>query len=310
MQKYTRLGSGSLHARLKLFAYYIQRVCVSRRLRRAATYATIAVLGRLHGQTGRAHRPGAATAAALCEQGYLRLGKLLSERQCDEMLAWLRPRGLVAARGNGQTFTADQIPAGTLMGDYPLDSVVNCPHVMELANRPDIIALARDYLGYTPTITLMGLRCSFPSTGRDADVQGFHRDSEPGCIKLMVYLTEVDLLSGPHSYVPGTHHDRMPLRLQRYADHDIERDHGGSVTITGPAGTGFVIDTKGIHKGTPPSKGRRLVLVIQYSLLPCLIYDYAPVAYRGGRRFDAYINRLMIAGGGTSGTAVQAACRG
>jgi hypothetical protein len=309
MQKYTSLGSGSLHARLKLFAYYIQRVCVSRRLRRAASYVTIAGLGLLHGQTGRARRPGAPGAAAMREQGYLPLGKLLSARQCDDMLAWLRPQGLVAARGNGQIFTADQAPAGTLMGDYPLDSVVNCPHVMELANHPDIIALARDYLGYTPTITLMGLRCSFPSTGRDADVQGFHRDSEPGCIKLMVYLTDVDLLSGPHSYVPGTHRDRMSLRLRRYADHEIECDHGGSVTITGPAGTGFVIDTQGIHKGTPPARSRRLVLVIQYSLLPCLIYDYAPVAYRGSKRFDPYINRLMIAGG-TSDTAVQAACRG
>lgn len=309
MQKYISLGSGSLPARLKLFAYYIQRICVSRRLRRAASRATVAGLGLLHGQAGRAIQPGTARAAAIREQGYVPLGKLLSARQCDEMLAWLRPRRLVAARGSGQTFTADQAPAGTLMGDYPLDSVVNCPHVMELANRPDIIALARDYLGYTPTITLMGLRCSFPSAGWDADVQGFHRDSEPGCIKLMVYLTEVDPQSGPHSYVPGTHRDRMPLRLRRYANQDIERDHGGGVTIIGPAGTGFVIDTKGIHKGTPPAKSRRLVLVIQYSLLPCLIYDYAPVAYRGSKRFDPYINRLMIATG-ASGTAVQAACSG
>jgi hypothetical protein len=87
----------------------------------------------------------------------------------------------------------------------------------------------------------------------------------------------------------------MPLRMRRYSDVDIARSHGGSVMITGQAGTAFAIDNRGIHKGTPPMHGTRLLLVIQYSLLPCLVYEYEPVAYQGRGRFDPYINRLMIA---------------
>jgi hypothetical protein len=51
MQKYLSLRSGS-RARLKLLGYYAQRVCTSRRLRRATTRALVAGLGALHGQPG------------------------------------------------------------------------------------------------------------------------------------------------------------------------------------------------------------------------------------------------------------------
>ena len=292
MQKYLSLRGGS-RARLKLLGYYAQRVCTSRRLRRVTTRAVIAGLGALHGQAGRAGAPGPQV-AALRAQGYLQLDAVLASAQCAEMLAWLRPQQMIAARGNGDAFTLDTPPAGARIGDYPLETVVNCPHVLDLANHPDMLALAGGYLGYTPVITLMGLRWSFAGAGADADVQHFHRDVEPGSIKLFAYLTDVDDASGPHHYVARSHLDRMPLRMQRYADRDVARRYGGSVAITGPAGTTFAIDVKGIHKGVPPVTRPRLMLVIQYSLLPCLMYDYAPVLYRGRARFSAYTNRLMV----------------
>jgi len=295
MQKYLSIRGGS-RARLKLLGYYAQRVCTSRRLRRATTRALVAGLGALHGQDGRPREPGPRV-AILRAQGYLRMEQLLSAAQCAEMLAWLRPRPMIAARGNGAAFALDAAPRGARIGDYPLETVVNCPHLLDLANDPDMLALAGGYLGYTPVITLLGLRWSFPIDGEggDADVQHFHRDVEPGSIKLLVYLTDVDEASGPHRYVPRSHLDRMPLRMQRYADNDIVRHHGGSVSITGPAGTAIAIDNKGIHKGVPPQARPRLLLVIQYSLLPCLMYEYAPVNYHGRARFSAYTNRLMVA---------------
>lgn len=295
MQKYLSLRGGSC-ARLKLLGYYAQRVCTSRRLRRVTTRAVIAGLGALHGQAGRAAAPGPHV-TTLRAQGYLTLARLLAPTQCAEMLAWLRPQPMIAARGNGDAFTLDAPPAGAGIGDYRLETVVNCPHVLDLANHPDMLALAGGYLGYTPVITLMGLRWSFPRDGggADADVQHFHRDVEPGSIKLLVYLTDVDDAGGPHRYVPRSHLDRMPLRMQRYADRDVVRRYGDSVAITGPAGTAVVIDNKGIHKGTPPRDRPRLLLVIQYSLLPCLMYEYAPVPYRGAGRFNRYTNRLMVA---------------
>jgi hypothetical protein len=294
MQTYVSIRSGSRHARLKLLGYYVQRAVTSRRLRRVATHVAIAGLRTLHGPAQTARTADATSVAALREHGWLRLGPLLSAQQCAEALAWLKERDMIAVRGGGQAFRLDAVPPGTRIADYPLATVVHCPHMLAVANHPAMLRLAAAYLGYTPTVTLMGLRWSFPAAAADADVQGFHRDSEPASIKLMVYLTDVDAASGPHSYVPGTHRDRMPLRLRRYAERDIERA-GGSVVVTGSAGAAFVIDSKGIHKGTPPTARARLLLVVQYSLLPCLMYEYAPVPYRGAGAFDRYVNRLMVA---------------
>lgn len=56
------------------------------------------------------------------------------------------------------------------------------------------------------------------------------------------------------------------------------------------------------HQDMIPARRARLMLIVQYSLLPCLIYDYAPVAYPGHDRYDAHVNRLMLATGAGRGT--------
>lgn len=296
MQKYLSLHSSAPYARLKLLAYYVQRLCTSRHLRRAAMRAVAAALARLHGP-GTLPATPADGLAAMRASGHLALGRLLSSSQCAEMLAYLRTQPMIAARGDGQTFTLDAAPPDARIGDYPLATVVHCPYALALANHPAMLALAAGYLGYTPVITLMGMRWSFPCAegAADADVQHFHRDVEPGSVKMLVYLTDVDAAGGPHHYVPRSHLDRMPLRMQRYADAEVARTHEASVCVTGPAGTAFAIDVKGIHKGAPPQAAPRLLLVIQYSLLPCLMYEYAPVPSRGAAEVDRYINRLMVA---------------
>jgi hypothetical protein len=296
MQKYLTVEKGALSGRLKLLGYYAQRICVSRRIRRLGTRSVVFGLRSRYGHAKCMDAPTPASVQDLRVRGCAHLGQLLTDQQCSEMLAYLRQRTMIAARGNGARFDMQTVPEAAAIGDYPLETVVNCPHVMQLANHPELLAMAGHYLGYTPTISLMSMRWSFPTQRADADVQHFHRDAEVDSIKLMVYLTDVDEESGPHSYVEGSHRDRMSLRLRRYSDCEVHLRHGGSNTITGPAGTGLVIDSKGIHKGTPPSRRPRLLLAIQYSLLPCLMYQYAPVPYRGPGRFDAYINRCMVAG--------------
>jgi len=295
VQKYLSSSGGARHARLKMLGYYVQRSVTSRTLRHAAAGLTIAWLATLNGFQERRRRAGSPALDSLRDSGFAELGRLLSAAQCTAALDWLRERDMVAARGNGARFRIDTVPPGTGTADFPLETVVHCPHIMELANRPELLLLAADYLGYKPTITLMGLRWSFPGGGTDVDVQGFHRDVEPGSIKLLVYLTDVDEHTGPHNYVRGTHRERMPLRMRRYSDREIAHDYGSSAVVTGPSGTALFIDNRGIHKGTPPTRGARLLLVVQYSLLPCLMYDYSPVPWRGQQRFDRYVNRLMIA---------------
>jgi hypothetical protein len=296
MRTYVTAG-GARYARLRLTGYYVQRMVTSRIARKAATRLLVAALGRLHPAGRRPSLLGAAeaTAAALRHEGITLLGALLAPEECTAIRAWLRDQPLIDGRGSGKRFSLDAVPHETRVGDYPTGTVVDCPHILALANHPSVLGLAQHYLGFTPTITGLGLRWSFPNPAAATDnVQQFHRDAEPGSIKLLVYLTDVDAASGPHHYVVGTHRERMPLRLRPYADAEIARRHGAAREVTGGAGTAFMIDPKGIHRGAPPLGSARLVLVVEYALLPCLLYDYAPVECRDGARFDPYINRLVI----------------
>lgn len=227
--------------------------------------------------------------------GYVELGKVVSKEQCQDILRYLENKMMIDVRGSGKAFHIHDVPSGARLGDYPLETIVDCPHILDTANDPALIKLMTDYLGFKPTIVSLGLRWSFPCAASTDTVQRFHRDSEPGSAKVLVYLTDVDHLSGPHAYVEGTHRDRMPLRLRPFSDEEVERKYGGGVIIRGAAGTGFAIDTKGIHRGMPPAQRPRLILGIQYALLPCFLYEYSPVRCRRAAQFDAYTNRLMIA---------------
>jgi len=294
MRTYLTAGAAR-HARLRLTGYYLQRMVTSRTVRAAATRLLVAALGRLHPAGRRPPDAGATLAPAMRRDGFALLGPLLDPDACAAIRAWLRDRPLVDVRRSGKTFLAHAAPPETRVGDYPLETVVDCPHVLDLANHPAVLGLAHHYLGFQPIITGLGLRWSFPHPAACADnVQQFHRDAEPGSIKLLVYLTDVDTASGPHQYVTGTHRDRMPLRLRPYADAEIARRHGAAHEVTGGAGTAFMIDAKGIHRGTPPQGRPRLVLVVEYALLPCLLYDYAPLPCPDAGRFDPYVNRLVI----------------
>jgi len=299
MQTYASFRRGSAATRLKLALYYGHRIVTSRLLRRIGHRVLLAAL---RARRRVQHPPGQDTAqlaARLRAAGCLRLGRLLSQAQCEDMLRYLGDKTMIDARGSGRRFRLRDVPADAGIGDYPLDTIVDCPHLLQLANDPANIALVSAYLGFTPTIVSLGLRWSFPRPARagvPADtVQRFHRDSEPGSAKLLIYLTDVDGASGPHIYVEGSHRDRMPVRLRPYADADIARRYGIAQAIEGAAGTGFLIDTKGIHKGAAPLHKPRLLLGIQYALLPCFLYEYAPVPCAQAGRFDRYINRLMIA---------------
>jgi hypothetical protein len=298
MRTYVTAGSAR-HARLRLAGYYVQRMVTSRVIRKAATRLVVAALRRLHPGLRSVPAPApdhsAALAAALRRDGVAVLGAMLAPHACAAIRDWLRDRPLIDARRSGRRFLLAAVPPETRVGDHAPDAVVDCPHILELANHPAVLALAQHYLGFVPSITGLGLRWSFPNPAAASDnVQQFHRDAEPGSIKLLVYLTDVDAASGPHHYVVGTHLERTPWRLRPYADADVVRRHGAPREITGGAGTAFMIDAKGIHRGVPPLRHPRLVLVVEYALLPCLLYDYAPLPCRDRGGFDPYINRLVV----------------
>ncbi|RZT01265.1 hypothetical protein SAMN05216319_5559 [Duganella sp. CF402] len=298
--EYAQLKPGRRFAPLHSLLYYSQRIVTYPTLRRLVVRALSAAVRLRQGAGRELHAATAQEDAALldlCRSGYAPLGNLLDSVQCDAIRSWLGDKLLIDRDRERPGFRLAQRPAAVRVADYHLRDVIACPHILALANSPALLGLAARYLECKPTISALGLRWSFPVTGDDSALQAFHRDSEDWrYLKVLVYLTDVDDGAGPHVYLHGSHLTQAPVRLRFYSDSEIVGSHSADMLLTaiGTRGFCFAVDTAGIHKGTAPSLQPRLMLQIQYSLLPSYAYRYAPERYRGPLVLDPYVNRLIL----------------
>lgn len=99
----------------------------------------------------------------------------------------------------------------------------------------------------------------------------FHYDLEGfQFLYFSFYINDVDLETGPHVAVRGTHRKKLLSHLfgsANCSDDSVEAAYGKDnvVTILGKAGTGFIEDTFCFHKALAPTKNDRLLLQIRMS---------------------------------------------
>jgi hypothetical protein len=181
-------------------------------------------------------------------------------------------------------------------------TVLSCPHALEIANNPKILAAMEAELGCKPTIGYMTAWWSVPTAdGIALHAENFHRDvDDVKFIKLFVYLTDVDLENGPHDFIRGSHADPRLPRIRRYTDKEMWDTFGNNalVRFTGKAGTAFLENTYGMHRGLHVRSGRRLMFQIIYTVLrsaygPARPYP-AAVATPTSFPIDPYINRQYL----------------
>ena len=228
----------------------------------------------------------------------------------------------------GEALTVAQMRQQCHVGHVATRAVVRCPHVVELACAPEILSLVAAHFGALPTIVDYAAWWSFAGqTGpRDAQLFHFDMDNYKFC-KLFIYLTDVDAGAGPHVYVPTSHRlDAIRAARAAAGERGIDEDQFDQwyymklrkedpevghflqmdpVRLTGAGGSRFVTNTRGIHKGLAPERSDRLVLQIEYGLLPApteLIEPLAvgpnkgsPVPARLASELElAYINQLYL----------------
>jgi hypothetical protein len=143
-----------------------------------------------------------------------------------------------------------------------------------------ILAIAAKFLGAEPVHMGSEISWSFPVPAenhvqqREA-AQVFHYDLDDyRFIKFFFYLTDVDMFSGPHTYVSGTHKGKKLMHQvigTRCADIDDEKivEHYGDrnvINICGKAGFGFVENPLCFHRGTQPTEKPRLMLQLEYTI--------------------------------------------
>ena len=265
-------------------------------------------------------------AEALERDGVGYLGRLLTERQVADIRGYLKSKpcytGHVLAYGDGVPRTVEECARLSNCGSYRPADVLAAPHLLELANSPDLLALAQSYLGCTPSIYSVHMFWSFPDrTERYATTQNYHRDFDDfRFCTVFLFLSDVEVDNGAHYFIRGTHRaefveraykERLPnpapVPLERfflqaaYDDKDCPNLFVREVeTVTGSAGEAVIEDTYGFHRGDVP-KTNRLLAWIRYGLYENTATDRQAAAPREvgvGRIPDTprhkFINRLIV----------------
>lgn len=148
------------------------------------------------------------------------------------------------------------------------------PELRSFASDPVLREIAARYLECTPVFDFATAWWSFPSstgTADSASAQLYHFDMDRvRWLKVFCYLTDVGEGNGPHAFVAGSHKTIQQIVTHdgRYSDEEVFAHYPRSseVRLTGPAGTVFLEDTLGFHKGVPVREGRRGVFEFEYSI--------------------------------------------
>jgi hypothetical protein len=265
----------------------------------------------------------------LRSRGLAALGQTLDCGQVDDVHRHFAARPCfaehIAAKSDGVERTLDQCQALGPQASYRLADIVTAPHLIELANREDVLTLMEAYLGCVPSIYSMNAFWTLPGhAGLIPGLQTYHRDMDDfRFCTLFVFLTDIAPGDGAHYFVRGTHRIDLVERQVRQANPqadcaaELERlfakvaaiDDAALAalrpqieTVAGPAGTAVFEDTYGLHKGDV-ARTKRLLAWIRYGLYrnwANFTDKVTPVPRRlvAGRIPDTprhrYINRLII----------------
>ncbi|HTY66213.1 MAG TPA: hypothetical protein VMH36_06160 [Alphaproteobacteria bacterium] len=262
-------------------------------------------------------------------RGLTALGQVLERGQLDDIHRHFAARPCfaahIAAKGDNVERTLDECQALGPQATYRLADIVAAPHLIELANREDMLSLMEAYLGCVPSIYSMNAFWTFPGhDGLIPGLQTYHRDMDDfRFCTLFVFLTDLAPGDGAHYFVRGSHRidlverqlrqanpqadcaaelERLFAKVAAVDDATLAALHPQIETVAGPAGTAVFEDTYGLHKGDVP-KTKRLLAWIRYGLYrnwASFTDKVTPVPRRlvAGRIPDTprhrYINRLII----------------
>ena len=240
--------------------------------------------------------------ARLDADGWLPLPGLIQPEWVGEIKAYLAGR---LARDPyrpelGRFRAPDEVPPQTHVSHFNNADIVRAPHLMAIANDPRVLGLVEAWMGVKPTLAALRVWWSTPTaTGEPEHAELFHRDVDDlQFIKLFVYLTDVGEDTGPHIFVEGSQRIDKLTRIARYTDEQVAEAFGEDAIrrFTGPAGTAFLENTYGMHRGLPPRAGPRLIFQPLYAQRPLIFGPKRPVisASELSLKVDPYVNRVFV----------------
>lgn len=216
---------------------------------------------------------------AIKDEGFAILPVRLPKERVDRLVEFAKttPARLSGGANAGQAIFDPSKPANARIYDFTFEQCYHNADVQDVMADPLLMSIAGQYLGVSPIIDGLSMWWSAVcQTGNPGDAaQLYHFDMDrPRWLKLFVYLTDVDETGGPHVYVRRSHRNFNAKAVKllsrgyvRIPDSDIVDAFGADAVqrICAPAGTIFVADTVGFHKGLPPTQKPRLLLELSYA---------------------------------------------
>jgi hypothetical protein len=165
-----------------------------------------------------------------------------------------------------------------ILSGHHFERALQSPGVRAVQADPLLSDVAKHYLGAQARLITTRIWWSFPTQASEADrslasLDKFHFDLDDWrMLKFFFNLVDVDAGTGPHVYVKGSHKRRMAKhQLTLLVGHPADEVLGyygadKAVTLTGPAGSGFVEDPFGFHMGTVPTTRPRLMMEVGFGV--------------------------------------------
>tara|TARA_R110000824_G_scaffold268546_2_gene457192 strand:+ start:3671 stop:4540 length:870 start_codon:yes stop_codon:yes gene_type:complete len=149
----------------------------------------------------------------------------------------------------------------------------NIEGATQIAFDDRIIEMASSFYGCLPAIGTCNLRKSYANNLPSRATNLFHRDfNSVRIIKFFAYLNDVDIHTGPFTYVEGSNAKMFSGwdAKQRWMDAELENAYSKQSIkrCTAKAGDLLMGWTNGWHKGQKVRKGSRLMFTINFVIHP------------------------------------------
>jgi hypothetical protein len=214
---------------------------------------------------------------ALERDGLYVFDQLLAPSLVDDMVAYATTaEARLVVPSEGRTHAVFD-PAAPIASGYQFneEKMLQQTSFQKFMGDPLLLAIAQAYFGVEPRLAYLVMWWSTALTRNPTSdmAQLFHADlAHLKWLKTFIYLTDVTVETGAHSFVLGSHksdEEGRMLRqrgLVRVSDEDIVNAYGSDrvVDLVGSRGTVFIADSRGFHKGHNPRKDHRLVLQVYH----------------------------------------------
>tara|TARA_B100000959_G_C14935159_1_gene605426 strand:- start:705 stop:1643 length:939 start_codon:yes stop_codon:yes gene_type:complete len=152
----------------------------------------------------------------------------------------------------------------------------------EMAKSNFFLSVAKNYLNSTKVTLRTHCYITNPieinEQEKKDNAQYFHYDCDyKKFLKIFIYLTDVDVNSGPHVFIPFSHTKKKLKHLcaERLDDEIIDQNYkeNGKEIFIGEKGAIIFEDTFGFHKGVTPINKSRALLILEYGIPPRIEID-------------------------------------